>query len=554
MLQYIRIKNLALMDEVTLDFEEGFTVVTGETGAGKSVLLGALAILAGNRVEKSVIRQGTDLCEVEATLYFPKTQRIDSELEALGLPLCEDGALVLRRTIATKKAGRIQINGAMATLTALQQLGELWIDFHGPGEPQKLFKDRYQLEMLDLFARNQTALQAYQADYRNWRQLLQQAEDLKGGEQLSEDEIEFIQNQINTIDQLELDEESLESLERDYNRLDKARELAEYAGQLSLGISGESGITAQLTALRRYAADLSEIDSEANSLTERLDSLLIELEDLGAEYDQLSGSVDFDPETAEAIQNRMHQWLEIKRKYGPELSTVIEKRNSLEQKIAMQSDIEGTLSKLAQAASKQEKELITQAGQLYKSRQKAAKTLAQKAQKLMTQLGFKKADFSIDLIPEEQLKDYGNCHCAFLFSPNTGQQARPLNKIASSGETARVMLALKAVLAKVDATPVLVFDEVDANVGGEIGAEVGRELAALAAGHQVFCVTHLPQVAAQGKEHYVVTKAQDKKSTHVSISPIHNQKEVRETELARMLGDRTSAAALSHARELLNKK
>lgn len=551
MLQFIRIKNLALMDEVALEFDAGFIVVTGETGAGKSVLLGALALLAGNRVDKTIIRKGEDVCEVEASIYCNQDAALHAQLEAFGLPPCEEETLVLRRSVFRHKAGRVQINGALTTLTALQDLSESWIDFHGPGEPQKLFKERYQLAMLDLFARNQTRLAAYQQDFFRWKQLLSQAEELQGSERLSEDEIAFMQSQIKAIDELELSEEGLYALERDFNRIDQARDIVEAAEQVQQGLDGDDGILAQLAGLNRSSQQLAAIDKDGEALHNRLNGLIIEMEDLAGEYGQLASNIDFDADTAAEIQARMGQWLELQRKYGPHVQAVLAKRATLAERIDMQADIEGSLQAIYIEAAEVEKKLIQHGNTLLQQRQKAALQLAKQAQRLLSQLGFKKAALKIDVHPDGTFGEYGNSHCEFLFSANAGQDLLPLNKIASSGETARVMLALKAALAQVDATPVLVFDEVDANVGGEIGAEVGRELNNLAGEHQVFCVTHLPQVAAQGKQHWVVTKVQSQQETVVSIQPIHDDAELRETELARMLGDRKSKAAIEHARELL---
>lgn len=551
MLQYIRIKNLALMDEVELEFDAGLSVVTGETGAGKSVLLGALALLAGNRVDKTIIRKGEAVCEVEASLYCRPDAALHAQMEALGLPPCEEDCLVLRRSVFRQKAGRVQINGALSTLTALQEISECWIDFHGPGEPQKLFKERYQLAMLDLFARNQNLLMAYQLNYERWKQLLSQAEELQGSERLSEDEIAFTQSQIETIDQLELSDEAVLALERDFNRIDQARDIVAASEQLQHGLCGDEGVLSQLMGLVRNSQDLATIDKEGELLHNRFNSLMLELEDLAGEYGQLASNIDFDAETAASIQQRMGQWLELKRKYGPTVKSVLAKRATLAERIAMQADIEGSLQALYDDAAKVEQQLLQQGDTLLQQRQQAALQLAKQAQKLLGQLGFKKAKLKIAIHADSTLREYGNSHCQFLFSANAGQDVLPLNKIASSGETARVMLALKAVLAQVDATPVLVFDEVDANVGGEIGAAVGRELRHLAGEHQVFCVTHLPQVAAQGKQHFVVSKVQSKQDTTVSIQPIHADAKLRETELARMLGDRKSKAAIEHARELL---
>ena len=233
MLQYLKIKNLALLDEVTLELDAGFTAVTGETGAGKSVLLGALGLLSGARTEKTLIRQGADQLEVEDALYFEASAEIDVLLEAAGLPCCEAGVLLLQRSIHRKKMPRIRINGSMATLAQLQGLGEAWIDFHGPGEPQKLFQERRQLEMLDLYAGNGDLLATYQSGYIKWRAELTEIESLETGERLDQDEIEFVRKQINKIDSINVSETSIEALERDFTRMSGGQELVTLAAGCS---------------------------------------------------------------------------------------------------------------------------------------------------------------------------------------------------------------------------------------------------------------------------------------------------------------------------------
>lgn len=555
MLQFLQIRDLALIDAISLEFESGFTAVTGETGAGKSVLLGALALLAGNRADKTVIRKGADFCEVEATLYFRNPERLNEALVRLDLPPCEEGELVLRRQIHRSKGGRIQINGALATMSALAELGEYWIDFHGPGEPQKLFHERYQLEMLDLYARNEETLKTYQEHFRQWKALLEEMERLARTEQLSEEEVTFLQRQIDAVDALELTEESLQELERDFRRLDKARELMAASLRLQEGLNGDNGMVGQLAPLVRTAQEVASLEPEVGgSLAGRLEALAIEIEDLASEYGDLARSVDFDEETAQSIQQRMAGWLELKRKHGPTLQNVLDWRDELKRRIESQGDIEGNLLRMEKQSAELEKSLRAQAEELRQNRVRAAQELSRKVQALLGKLGFKKARFQIEVTTDSTLHVNGSSHCNFLFSANAGQDLLPLNKIASSGETARVMLALKAVLAEVDSTPVLIFDEVDANVGGEIGAVVGKELSALASDHQVFCVTHLPQVAAQAAQHYVVSKEQGDSDTKVSIQPIHGDSEKRLEEIARMLGDRKSASARNHAKELLKIK
>ncbi|MBL6913190.1 MAG: DNA repair protein RecN [Puniceicoccaceae bacterium] len=551
MLQYIRIKNLALLDEVTLEFASGFTAVTGETGAGKSVLLGALGLLSGARTDKAMIRQGQDQLEVEAALYFADAQVIDGLLDAAGLPTCEEGVLLLQRSIHRTKIPRIQINGSMATLAQLQELGESWIDFHGPGEPQKLFQEKRQLEMLDTYAGNAKVLAVYGQAYTEWRSALREIRELETGERLDADEIEFVRKQIQKIDAVDVSEASIEELERDYTRMSSAQELVGLASECAEGLTGELSVNDLLGTVLVRLEELAQLDSGSESLLERARSVQIELQDLGDEVAHLAGDFDFDPEAIEAATERMNLWQELRRKYGGSVEAVLAKREELAQKIAIQGDLDGVHAKKQKVAAEMEAGLHQQAKKLTAARMRAAKTLAQKAADLLQALGFKKARLEIQLILEAKLSEQGDSHCQFLFAPNAGQDLLPLNKIASSGETARVMLALKTVLAEADATPLLVFDEVDANVGGEVGRAVGAELARLAKKHQVLCVTHLPQVASLAHNHYVVTKSQDEDSTAVNIAPLDESREARLEELARMLGDRKSASARAHAEELL---
>jgi DNA repair protein RecN (Recombination protein N) len=553
MLCSLRIKNLALMDAATLELSEGFTVVTGETGAGKSVLIGALSLLAGNRAPKTIIHKGADTCEVEAILQFPDPAAVNTALNALDLPACEDGQLILRRTLSTTKPARVHVNGAAATLAQLETLGQSWIDFHGPGEPQKLFHERHQLEMLDLFAgaAHQARLAAYAARYREWRDALREIENIRSQEKMSEDEIAFVQTQLERMNALDLSAEGVATLERDFKKISSARELGELHSQMDAAL-GDEGLTGKFPPILRVAREIASLDPDAAGLENRLQALAIEIADIQSDYARLAGDTGADdPTVLEEATARMNQWLELRRKYGPAPEAVRAKRDALAARLALQGDIAGALEKATAAASKIEATLRTLANELRDTRAAVAGKLATAASKMLAKLGFKKADLRISVTATGKLGDTGDSACEFLFLPNAGQDLLPLNKIASSGETARVMLALKTVLVAVDKTPVLVFDEVDANVGGEIGAQVGRELAVLSGRHQVFCVTHLPQVAAQGRQHYLVEKSQTDNATTVTIRAVHDLPVVRERELARMLGDHRSASALTHARELL---
>jgi DNA repair protein RecN (Recombination protein N) len=551
MLQLLRIKNLALLDEISLDFETGFTAVTGETGAGKSILLGALRLLSGARVGKSVIRQGADSCEIEGALHLAEPERVDALLAEMGLPPCEDGVLLLKRVLPREKMARISVNGSLTTLANLVRLGELWIDFHGPEDPQRLFQPAFQLDLLDLYARNCEVMAAYDQQYDEWKTLRERREELAGEGQLSEEEIEFFRNQVSKIDQCEVSEESIEELERSFNRLSRGQELIEVARALADGLTGDDGVFFKLGEMQRVGRNLEEIDPTSAPLLARLVSLSVEAEDLGQELDRLAGECDFDEEEIERVTVRMNLWQEIRRKMGGSVEAVLEKRRQLADRLEQQGDVVGSLAKLDRQIATTETSLRATAAKVLAVRREAATQLGREAGKAIASLGFLRAGFEVEVTPEEKLSANGGSRCQFLFSPNAGQLAAPLHKIASSGEIARVMLALKTVLAGVDRTPVLVFDEVDANVGGEIGRIVGQRMAELGGGHQVFCVTHLPQVASLAQSHWVVEKQQDESRTSVTISPLHDSVERRVDELARMLGDRHAKSARAHATELL---
>ena len=552
MLQSLRIRNLALLEEVDLDFEAGFTAVTGETGAGKSILLGALSLLAGERSDKTLVRQGAAACEVEASLHFPRPGGINSVLEELGLPACEEGILILKRSVPLEKAPRITVNGSLATLAALQRLGAHWIDVHGPGEPRRLLREDCQLELLDVFARNGEALAEYRKRYGAWQDRRRERERLEGEASLPPDQLDFLKSQLSRMDAFELTPEAIETLERDFARTSRAQELLEFARVLADGLTGDDGLQGRLAALLREARRLEGLDPAGKPLAGRLAAAAVELNELGAEFSALGRELQFEPSQVEALEARMNAWLDLKRRHGGDPRAVAAARDALRRKLEAQGDLAGALARLDGEITEAGAAVRREAAVLRARREKGARELAKVAAANIAELGFAKADFKIRIMPLPEPGISGDCGCEFLFSPNVGEDVRPLTRIASGGELARVMLALKAVLAELDDVSVLVFDEVDANVGGEIGRVVGEKMARIGKIRQVFCVTHLPQVAAQAASHYVVTKDQSKDRATVQITPIQAARKARVSELARMLGDRNAKSALAHAEQLLS--
>lgn len=554
MIEYLRIENLALLERAEIDFTEGFTAVTGETGAGKSVLLGALAMLSGARCGKEAVGGHSDTCRVEAVLRFKDTSKIDKLLESSGLPPCEDGTLLISRVVGISKPSRAFVNSSPAPLSFLSKLGGYWIDFHGPGEPQKLFSRKNQLEMLDTFAGDSQLLEEYMRIYSERRQILSNIESLSQTKSLGEDEIEFLRSRIAAIDAVNPTEESIAELEEKSKLAEAASDIVEKSSAVAEAIDGDGGILEKLAAASKFASEISRFSAAAESLSERLRGVGLELADISSEYGNLARSSNMDEAQIETVRRKMTDWLGLCRKFGNSVESVLSARREMAAKIENQSDVRATMEKLRRRADELLESLVPIAEKILKAREKAAKKLAERASKTLLGLGFKNARFDISISAESEPSPDCGSSCEFMFMANPGQPLLPLAKIASSGELARVMLALKTTLADADATPLLVFDEVDANVGGEIGAEVGKRLAELSKGHQVFCVTHLPQVAACANGHFLVEKFQTKTSTSVSITRIDGDKKRRVSELARMLGDRNSESAVAHAQKLLDKK
>lgn len=552
MLHTLRIENLALMDAVSLEFEKGYTALTGETGAGKSVLLGALSLLSGTRADKTLIRQGSETCTLECALFLDDVRQVDSTLSEMGLPECEENLLLIRRIISNRKPSRILVNGATATLSQLQEIGKTWIDFHGPGEPQKLFHESEQLALLDLYAGLRDSLAEYASRFREWRRQMEEIGRLRNETRISSEEAAFLQSQVEEIDSLNLSEERVSQLEQDFRRISGAQDLRNICAQLDEGFLGSKGVCGKLQAVLPLAHKLAELDPTAAHLADRVESLVIEANDLSTEWRSLAMSMDFDPAQIKEIESDMDKWLNLRRRFGATADAVLLKRKEMAERLSIQGDLEGAIERKQAEADKLHRQIVQLAAKLRSNRLKAANTLAHKGEALLRDLGFKRPKLGIEILKKDKLSLSGDSECTMTFAPNPGSGLLPLSKIASSGEMARVMLALKSVLAEVDSTPVLVFDEVDSNIGGEVATSVARLLAKLGDKHQVFCITHLPQVAAVAKNHYVVRKDQGEESTSITIRSLGSDKSERIDEFARMLGDRSSDSARRHAKELLS--
>ena len=583
MLTTLRIKNLALVVDLTLDLQSGYNVITGETGAGKSILIGALSLVLGERADRTLVRSGSDSCSVEAVFDVKRLKApLASFLEENGLEPCEDHQLVLKRSFTSAGTNRQFINGSPTTLNILSALGEWLVDIHGPHEHQSLLRPEQQLAILDAFGNLESERSAFGALARGRAVLEADKAALIVDEKTYAQQLDLLRFQVNEISAARLQPDDEGQLEQDYQRASNAAKLLEVS-QAALGLLSENdnSLLTQAGAIGRALQELQRLDSTAASLPALHEQAVSLLHDLQAELSHYADKVQLDPARLQELEERLNLLHSLKRKYGASLAEVVAFGAEAQRKLASLEQRDAELARLNAEIERLEGELWRAGQALSAQRRKLIPQLAKAVCKQLSDLGFKQSRFDISLASITPAAESSNPQRAavapksdaggtrshaptlptpqsfsssgldtveFQFAPNPGEPPHPLRAIASSGELARVMLALKTVLAAEDQIPVLVFDEVDANVGGETAHSVGEKMRQIARNRQVLCITHLPQVAAPATAHYVAAKQVKGGRTVSEITPLTGNDRI--TELARMLGGQTEAAR-KHAEEML---
>lgn len=550
MLQTLNVKNLAIVENINIEFEDGLNVITGETGAGKSIIAGALSLILGERADKNMIRAGEDKCSVDTVFQLKDTAPIDEALDDLGIDNCEDGLLLIRRVISTSGAGKLLINNCSVTLQALKQIGTLLIDMHGPHDHQSLLSKDFQMDLLDAFGHTQKTCSEYNDIYREVLDLKNRRQALNGDEQEVAQQIDLLAYQVNEIEEANFTENDEEELKKEHTIAANTQSILELSNGIhnALTESDEAAYDAVAVA-QNMLRKLAGILEEAGEWEKEAESINIQIQELSKSVNDCVRNLDEDPNRLQELDDRMTLLQSLKRKYGssiPEILVFLEKARTRLDDLTSRGE---RIAETDALIEKTVKKLKTSGQKLSKERHSAAADLAKAITKELRNLGFEHGSFSVDLEAAEP-GPRGIDDIEFGFAPNLGEPSRPLRSIASSGEISRVMLATKAVLAKHDRIPVLVFDEIDSNVGGEMGNAIGRKLRAVANNHQVLCITHLPQVAVQGTNHMVVSKEVENKRTRTSIRKVSDDD--RAEEIARMLGGKDlTSVTLAHAREML---
>lgn len=547
-LSLLRIKNLALVEDLEWQLAPGFTAITGETGAGKSIIIGALQLLLGERTDKSLIRTGTESCTVEAIFEGAELEQLDSLLDESGVE-SGVGELIVKRSFSTTGANRQFINGSPTTLGVLKNLGDELVDLHGPHDHQSLLSPERQLALLDGYAHSGETLGEFERLYRKLQALRAEHGALSTAESAREQEIDLLRHQINEITGANLSATEEEEIAARYRLASNSKRLLELASSISRRLSeADDAILPQLAETQRLLRDLEKIDPEKTTLAEAHAACVVELSEISRVLGQYAEQLDLDPAQLAALEERVTLFETLKRKYGGSIGEVIAFGERAAERMRRIEGRDAELERLNKEIESVLGEVERTGKTLGKMRSKAAPKLAENIRANLRDLGFRQSEFEVKLTPLDQPRATGFDAVELLFSPNPGEPLKPLRTIASSGEISRLMLAIKSSLAAQDAIPLLVFDEIDANVGGEIANAVGEKMRTLAADHQVLCITHLPQVAAAATTQFVVTKEVVQGRTHSRLREVAGQ--ARQEEIARMLGGKTDSA-LKHAATLL---
>ncbi len=548
----LRIRNLALVEDLLWEPRRGFVAITGETGAGKSIIMGAVNLLVGERADKSVIRSGSETCTVEGEFLLAKNSPVHEVLDAGGVEPCEEGRLLIRRTLSTNGSGKQFTNGSPCTLALLRQIGDLLMDLHGPHDHQSLFSRDQQLLLLDGFAGAETMRGSYAAARKEWMRLVEEKNRLDTDAAALAREMDLLTHQTQEIGDADLKADEEEPLLARQKAAANGKRLSEICTELSaLASESDDSLASRLGDVNRLARELHRLDPQGETLEKSAAELFESLQEFSRGVEKYASAIEADPSELSRIEARLDILQSLKRKYGPTVGEVIAFGEQAAARLAelrgreeRGAGLDGEITRAAAAMN-------AAAQKLTKARRAAAPKLTALARRHLADLGFAKSGFSISLDPLESPGPLGCEQAEFLFSPNPGEPERPLRAIASSGEISRVMLALKTALAVQDSVPVLVFDEIDANVGGEIGAKVGAKMKELGSTHQVFCITHLPQVAALASSHYIVAKDTSGRRTSTTLTEATGDS--RKAEIARMLGGKADSA-LSHAQALLGER
>lgn len=551
MLTALSIKNYALIDDLKVDFPEGFIIITGETGSGKSIMLDALSLILGKRADMSALRNKEEKCIIEAefSLQNYEFQSLFQELD-----IDYDPQTIIRREILPSGKSRAFVNDVPATLEVLSRLGQVLVDIHSQHQTLAISDTSFQFAIIDAMANNKALLTEYVQLHQLLKKEQKKLEELIEFQKNAKKEYDYNLHQLKELKSATLEEGILEELEESYEEASNIEDIKENVSESLYLLNDENiGILNNLRELKRSFSSLTEYKQLYRDLYERIESAFLELEDLASEISDIDESIEADPDNLEQISKQLNKIYSLQKKHSvATVEELIAIQQELEEAVSKTESVDIDLNKQKKIVEEQHTATLKKANQLHKVREKVIPALDKKLTNFMHELGMPNGRFSITLTATDTFFANGNDELSFLFSANKGGDFGQLKKVASGGELSRIMLAVKAIMAEHTALPTIMFDEIDTGVSGEISQKMGDIMKQMSQNRQVFAITHLPQIAAKGAYHFKVFKEDSKGKTTTHLKLLTEEERI--TELSEMLeGKNSGASARNHAIELLRK-
>ncbi len=565
MIKSLYIKDFALIDELEVSFEEGLNILTGQTGAGKSIIVGALNMILGERADTEVIRQGTSKAIAEAIIEIGEYEEVNQLLEENAVE--KRSELILRREIRSS-GSRGFINDTPVNISVLRQVGNYLVDLHGQHDHQMLLKEENHRGVIDGFAEVQPALKAYKESYQEMLELRKELRELQKRERELQEKVELYQFQVEELEDAELDPEEEDKLEEEIHLLDNAEELDQKAGAIvEMGDHNEINVMELLNQIKLHLEDIARIEPEFESYLEEISSARISIRETVQFAERYRSKIEFNASRLEKLRKRQNQLNSLQKKYHRSIPELIEYLHEIKKELSLAENFDLEIEKLEEKINDQANELAEKAKELHKVRKKVGEQLSKQIEDELSKLGIPHANFEVRvdwMVTSEsqgwitvegqpvECTEHGCDEVRLYISTNKGEEPKPLAKIASGGEISRVMLALKSIIAREQSLPVMIFDEIDTGISGEISEKVGRTMRRLSERCQIIAITHQPQIASQAHKHYKVQKVEQDGRTVSRIIPLNENEHV--TEVATLMsGEDITDAALESAQELINK-
>jgi DNA repair protein RecN (Recombination protein N) len=565
MIQSLYIKDFALIDELEVSFEEGLNILTGQTGAGKSIIIGALNMILGERANTSVVRKGAHKAVAEAIIRTDGNPQIQKLLEENAVEVSRE--LILRREIRSS-GSRAFINDSPVTITVLRQVGNYLVDLHGQHEHQLLLKEQNHRDVVDGFEKVQHSLQDYKRSYKRMAELRQKHRELKERERELQEKVELYQFQVQELEDAQLDPEEESKLEEEMHLLDNAEELDQKAGVIvELGDGNEINVLSLLNQIKMHLEDISRIEPEFESYRKEISSARISIQEAIQFAQHYRNKIEFNPQRLNKLRRRQNLLNSLRKKYNRTIPQLIEYHKEIKNELQLAENFDLEIENLEQEIAVETEKLAEKAKILHQNRLQVGDELSREIENELNKLGIPNADFEVQVdwmfVNEDQgwitidgqpviCTEHGCDKIRLFISTNKGEEPKPLAKIASGGEISRVMLALKSIIAREQSLPVMIFDEIDTGISGKISEKVGRTMRRLSERCQIIAITHQPQIASQAHKHYKVEKVESNERTVSRIVPLEEDEHIREVATL-MSGENITNATLESAQELIEK-